>query len=371
MKFAILQPMNLRKYLFILLAVSPSLKAQIINDIKFDEVIYDFGKIKEESLEVSHLFKFTNVSTKSLVVTKVTTSCGCTQPEWSTDTVPPGASGFIRAIYSTEGKNGDFHKYLYVYINRPDYFATISIKGHVIPRPRPDYEKSTFRLNYGNMAFSENVANIGVILNSETKEKTIRVFNYNEYPIRILKIDQKPDFVEVIMKDSVVDAGDSINITVRVLGNKITQVGDAYNRISLQTDDPAFPQKFLFVQTKMKEDFSKFSKKDLKKAPKLKLSKGPTIDLGKRKLGSKFTESVTITNEGKSDLIIRKMQPACSCITLNMSSATIKPGQSVTIVFTYDSINQPIANLNKLVSVICNDPSQPEFNFNFKITITK
>lgn len=371
MNFAIVFPMNLRQFAFVLLAVAPSLSAQVINDIKFDEVIYDFGKIKEESLEVSHLFKFTNVSTKPFVVTKVTTSCGCTQPEWSTDTVPPGGIGYIRALYNTEGKNGDFHKYLYVYINRPDYYATLSIKGYVIPRPRPTYEKSTFKLNYGNMAFSENVATFNPILNTEIKEKVIRVFNYNEYPIHILKIDQKPEFVEVIMKDSIIKAADSINIIVRVDGSKITQVGDAYNRISMQTDDPAFPQKFLFVQTKMKEDFSKMNKKDLKKAPKLKLSKGPKIDLGTRKLGSKFTESVTFTNEGKTDLVIRKLTPSCSCITVNMSNAIIKPGQSVTIVFTYDTINQPIAELSKLVAVICNDPLMPEFNFNFKIKITQ
>ena len=147
-------------------------------------------------------------------------------------------------------------------------------------------------------------------------------------------------------------------------------MGDDFNRISFVTDDLAFPEKSLFVMSRLKQDFSKLSKKERKNAPKLKLSQGPNINLGDRPLGSKFKENVVLTNTGNTDLIVYKVAPTCSCITVNKSTFTIKPGESYTLVFTYDTINQIVAEHSKHVNLICNDPNNSEFNFTFKIKIT-
>ena len=370
MKFAIDNTMVQKIFLGLLLAFSSSLFSQTLDEIQFSEVVHDFGRIKEESNEVVHVFQFKNVSKRKIVITKVETSCGCTTPEWSKDTVLPGGTGYVKAFYNPEGKKGNFQKYMYVHINRPDYFTTLTIRGDVVPRPRPEYAKTTFKLDYGNLAFSENMANFGVVLSSEVKEKTIHVFNYNEYPIAILSIGEKPDFIEVFVKDSIINAGDSINIVIRVTGNKMVKMGDDFNRISFVTDDLAFPEKSLFVMSRLKQDFSKLSKKERKNAPKLKLSQGPNINLGDRPLGSKFKENVVLTNTGNTDLIVYKVAPTCSCITVNKSTFTIKPGESYTLVFTYDTINQIVAEHSKHVNLICNDPNNSEFNFTFKIKIT-
>ncbi len=370
MKFVINKMMIQKVLLSVFVTISATMQSQTLEEIKFNEIAHDFGKINEQSDEVMHLFQFKNVSKNNVFITKVETSCGCTTPEWIKDTIKPGAFGWVKAFYNTEGKSGEFQKYLYVHINRPDYFTTLIIRGSVIPRPKPDYEKSKFKLEYGNLAFSENMANFGVVMNTEVKEKVIHVFNYNDYPIHILSIDEKPDFADAILKDSVIEAGDSIDIILRVTGNKMIDIGDSYNRIAFETDDPAFPIKNLYVMTRLKEDFSKLTKKELKNAPKLKLSKGPTIELGKHAVGSKFTEKVIITNTGKTDLIIRKVTPNCSCIKVNKSSFVIKPGATFELIFTYDTINQIVAEHSKHVSLICNDPSSPEINFTFLINIT-
>lgn len=370
MKFAISRKMIQKIILGVLLTVSSSLFSQTLEEIRFNEVVHDFGRIKEESNDVVHVFEFKNVSNHKIVITKVETSCGCTTPEWSRDSIVPGGTGYVKAFYNPEGKKGNFQKYMYVHINRPDYFTTLTIRGDVVPRPKPDYAKSTFKLDYGNLAFSENMANFGVVLNTEVKERTIHVFNYNDYPINIMSIGEKPDFIEVYLKDSTIKAGDSINIVIRVIGKKMVKMGDDFNRISFVTDDLAFPEKSLFVMSRLKQDFTKLSKKELKNAPKISLSKGPAINLGSHQVGSKFKESVTLTNTGKSDLIVYKVAPNCSCITVNKSTFVIKPGETFTLVFTYDTLNQIVAEHSKNVNLICNDPSNSEFNFNFKIKIT-
>ncbi len=49
--------------------------------VKFKEVVYDFGKIKQ-GVPVTHDFEFTNISAKPVVVENATASCGCTIPSW-------------------------------------------------------------------------------------------------------------------------------------------------------------------------------------------------------------------------------------------------------------------------------------------------
>lgn len=74
--------------------------------IKFDDVNYDFGVVKQgEKLE--HIYKFTNEGVCKLVIISVQPSCGCTgvvmdeKKEFSS-----GEEGEIKITYNTEGRQG-------------------------------------------------------------------------------------------------------------------------------------------------------------------------------------------------------------------------------------------------------------------------
>ena len=47
--------------------------------VKFNELKFNFGKIKQGS-PVNHQFEFTNVSSQPVVIETATASCGCTTP---------------------------------------------------------------------------------------------------------------------------------------------------------------------------------------------------------------------------------------------------------------------------------------------------
>lgn len=99
-------------------------------ELKFNEIEFDFGEIKEMEGKVSHKFVFTNNSKKSIQILTVKPSCGCTTPDWSKKEVKPGKEGFIVAEYNPKGRPGVFRKSLSV-VTSDNKRSVIFIKGKV------------------------------------------------------------------------------------------------------------------------------------------------------------------------------------------------------------------------------------------------
>lgn len=71
---------------------------------------YDFGEIPEGD-KVEFTFKFVNGGTEPLIITNVTTQCGCTAPRgWPRDPVLPGGKGEITISFNSSGKFGRINK---------------------------------------------------------------------------------------------------------------------------------------------------------------------------------------------------------------------------------------------------------------------
>ncbi len=89
-------------------------------DIKFDELVYDYGVFYEDSAVVSHTFTFTNVGKGPLVIHQAYASCGCTIPEFTQEPVMPGKTGAIKVTYDGTGRYpGYFKKSVTVRTNAP------------------------------------------------------------------------------------------------------------------------------------------------------------------------------------------------------------------------------------------------------------
>jgi len=91
--------------------------------VKFEQVVYNFGEVPYGS-DVSHTFKFTNVSPNAIAVKDVGTSCGCTTPGYSKEPVAPGKTGSVTAKYDSS-RIGGFNKTLTVFINDEQIKLTI------------------------------------------------------------------------------------------------------------------------------------------------------------------------------------------------------------------------------------------------------
>ena len=69
-------------------------------EITFDYLIYDYGTIYEGDPGECE-FTFKNTGKEPLVLSNVTSSCGCTVPDWPKDPIMPGKSSTIKVKYRT------------------------------------------------------------------------------------------------------------------------------------------------------------------------------------------------------------------------------------------------------------------------------
>ena len=97
--------------------------------IKFETVSHEFGTIPNNG-NGTFDFIFTNNGKEPLLLKNVSSSCGCTVPEWPKEPVAPGAKGTIKVKYNTANV-GPFTKTITVYSNGSASPITLRISGTV------------------------------------------------------------------------------------------------------------------------------------------------------------------------------------------------------------------------------------------------
>ena len=107
-----------------------SAMAQKTAKMQFKSETIDYGEIKKGSDGV-RVFEFTNTGDIDLVITNVTSSCGCTIPKKPDGPVKPGESGKIEVKYDTR-RVGPIRKTVTVYSNAEEPTKALKIKGRVI-----------------------------------------------------------------------------------------------------------------------------------------------------------------------------------------------------------------------------------------------
>lgn len=98
--------------------------------IKFETTEYDFGDIMEGE-KVSYSFKFNNVGKDDLVITSVSTTCGCTVTDFPKDPLKPGESGTIVVTFNSSGRSGKQVKVITVATNANPSMSQLTIKANV------------------------------------------------------------------------------------------------------------------------------------------------------------------------------------------------------------------------------------------------
>ena len=124
-----------------ILSLSLFAQEKTVSDvIKFNETVYDFGKIKQ-GVPVYHDFMFTNISPNPIVIESAVPSCGCTTPVRPEGAVPKGKENKIVAGFNAASP-GPFNKSITVKVAGIDVPVQLIIKGEVVVADQPDKPKS-------------------------------------------------------------------------------------------------------------------------------------------------------------------------------------------------------------------------------------
>src|SRR5690606_28702958 len=98
--------------------------------IEFKSDTIDYGTIEKGSNGV-RVFEFTNTGDAPLIISQVTSSCGCTIPKKPDGPILPGKTGQIEVKYDTNRVN-PIRKTVTVISNAVTPTVALKIKGEVI-----------------------------------------------------------------------------------------------------------------------------------------------------------------------------------------------------------------------------------------------
>jgi len=140
--------------------------------IKFKETSWDFGRVKQGE-PLSHEFVFSNEGDATLVIQKVTTTCGCTAALLSADKIPPGKEGKIEIKFDTRGYGGQVSKLLYVDSNDPSQARRqLQVTADIETPPAPKIELDPYNYDAGLVVEGEGIlANLKIMNKGELELK--------------------------------------------------------------------------------------------------------------------------------------------------------------------------------------------------------
>ncbi len=108
-----------------------ALDASIVEgtEMTFKYTDHNFGTVASGS-DVSYDFEFINTGKAPLVITNVSTSCGCTTPSWPREPIPSKGRASIKVKYDSN-RIGNFSKTITVMSNAKNSPVVLSIRGSV------------------------------------------------------------------------------------------------------------------------------------------------------------------------------------------------------------------------------------------------
>ncbi|MCK9343766.1 MAG: DUF1573 domain-containing protein [Massilibacteroides sp.] len=325
------------------------------------ESAYNFGEIYEENGPISHTFIIFNKGNGNLVISRVTSSCGCTKPEWNPAPIAPGDSSEVTVTYDPAHRPGPFHKMIYLYGNQTNgRYVDLLIKGFV--RHRPPKPKVVYPYAIGDLKLSSKKIYYNALRNNEQEEKKIQIKNGGT-TVLDLKIGKTPSYLTVKCKPMVLVPDSKGEISFLLDASKKKNLGRIVEEIALQVRNK--DKKREEILTLAANLIPNTSEENKKKFPVAELSAN-TIDFGDVSdkgggiplIGGRVTETFTITNTGNNDLNIYSFSSDDQKIDMHGGAKLIHPSETKVFKVTIKP-KQLETNLSSLIYVICNDPKGP------------
>lgn len=323
--------------------------------IAFNETSFNFGNMQESAGTQTHKFEFTNTGGEALIIQNVSTSCGCTTPEWTKEPVKPGQKGFVSAAYNPLGRPGGFEKYITVQSNAEPQMVKLTISGNVTPKPLSIEDE--YRFPFGAVRLNMNHLSFGSVNKGQIQVKEVAVVNISAQP-QTVKFENVPAHLSINVSPATLAPNQKGIIQITYNSAKINDWGFLIDRLDVFVSGKTDNASKLIVSADIQEDFTKISAAEKANSAKISFAQN-TFDFGKLKQGESASFEYTFTNIGKSNLFIRKVTAACGCTAVITSADMIPPGKTGTIKTTFNSAGK-IGAQNKTITVITNDPDSPK-----------
>lgn len=339
--------------LSLFISVVSLLKAQ--PQISFDKNECNVGDILWKK-PITVTFTVINKGNKPLVINNVDVSCGCLNPAWTKKPIQPKGFGTVSATFDAK-MLGHFQKSIGVYSNASDKPVYLAMKG-VVRTEITDYSKE-YPVQIGSIYLDKNHIEFPDVNRGDEPVAEIDIVNASdkEYEPVLMHL---PSYLEAKAVPEMLAPKHAGKIQLILHSDKLKDLGLTRTSVYLSRfpGDKVSDENEITVMAVLLPDFSKLTAAQRALAPNVRLSAQElNLTLGTKK---KVSQTVLITNTGKSTLEIREMQVTAPSVNVSMKKRSLKPGESMKVKITAVAKYVKKRKHTPRVLMITNDPNRPK-----------
>lgn len=316
-----------------------------------DKHVYEFGQIAWKR-PVSSTFTLTNKGNKPLVISHVSSSCGCTAVKWTQTPIEPGKSGTVTTTFDA-ATLGHFDKMVGIYCNASDIPVYLRIRGDVVSEIKDysgsyPYKIGALRLNTDSLVFTD-------VRKGEKPVMELQILNTAKSRYTPI-IMQMPPYLSLESVPPRITGTRKGVLRFTLDSEKLNELGITETTMYLARfeGDKVDEKNAIHVSTLLLPALSQ----NASEAPNAEIS-DTLLNFGKV-TKNKETLYITLRNTGKSDLKIEKLQLFSTALNIGLNSRDIEPDKSKKMKVT---IQREFIKKNEtpMILLITNDPNHPKF----------
>ena len=316
----------------------------------------DLGTLLEEQGKQSVVFEFTLSQGSSFFIQEVAPDCGCTTVAFSKDTLQVGQSGKIQVDFDPSSAAGFFSKLVIVRGGQGQVQDSLYIEG--IALPYPGNLDRNYPVKLGFLGLRMKTINMGEVFDNEPKVKYLEFFNFSGASLEKKNFNSKsPTYIQLEQIQGLVRSKERGLLKITYNASLRSELGSVSDKVAISWDEDSAAFLDLIVLADLFDFFEPITKDQLEEVPQLFLEQ-KIVDLGKINANALVREIVTLTNLGKKELEIRKVQGNCICLTLELAKTVLTAGEKVDLTLIFDpSGRKGIDQRN--IYLFTNDPVNP------------
>lgn len=358
----------MKKLTLIILAILSISAAAAQGRITWLETEHDFGVFNESEGNKTCTMRFVNTGNRHIAILSARASCGCTQPKYPKEAIAPGDTAQIEITYMPEGRPGRFEKIVTVIDNTSNHKSRLTIKGVVVGTSKTI--TSHYPIDGGSIRLKRDIIPFKEVMKIRNKTEFIDAYNISTdtlYP----EWDNIPEYITITGGMKYIAPGDYASFAISFNATKCGTYGLVKDVITMYPNGKAHSAPIkIEVYANVVEDFSTLNEFQLLKAPAIAVSP-EKLDFGLIAPPMGLNSSFTITNTGKSEMIIRRIYSTDPAVNISYSKNKVKAGKDIEINVTLNPFGLPKDILNTFIYIITNCPDNPVIEYRLVGEIAK
>ena len=312
--------------------------------------------------EATTSYKIKNTANTAVSIEKIVTSSSQIKATCSPTTIPAGGTATVSVSYATD-LVGRFTHAVYLYTEGSDKPLALQLKGKVFLNMNQAFERQgtqgsadDFGVTFGPLTFTTDNIEFDYVNDGDVVTKTIAVTNTGEEKCEP-NLLHLPAYLSVEASPRVLRPGRKGYLTITLDSRKLN------HNLGL-TQDVVYVSSFEGESVSKEREipvsivlFDTATVERSNRAPSVQLS---TEELDLPNSGkSKVKGIVSISNTGRSDLMIKSLQVFHPAINVSLPKTTIAPGETVNMKVTVVNKYRELSNARYRILMITNDYRRP------------